>query len=153
MKIIKTILILVIVSFIIVAGFNYYENNIKNNVNGGSSLPDTKILGNKNDLVSFSINPGDSVSGNINIVGSVKNGYFFEGNILINVLDYNKKIILNGNGNAITDWATTERVGFNTAIDFTYLPKGPAYIEIRNDNPGYPKEGINKSILIPVIIK
>jgi len=151
MKIIKIMIALIITTVIIIFGWNFYEGN--KNTSQNSQTLDTRILGNSQDLVSFSVSSGDTVSGVLNVVGSVQGGYFFEGNILVNILDLNKKIIRNGNGNAITDWATLEPVGFNAALDFSYLPSGPAYIEIHNDNPGAPNEGINKSILIPIIIK
>src|SRR4051812_43230187 len=38
-----------------------------------------KISGHAEDLVSFSVKPGDHVSGILNFTGSVKGGYFFEG--------------------------------------------------------------------------
>ncbi len=153
MKSFKIILILISVGAIFYFGWNFLQNEgIDSN---GNKIPviDTKILGNEKDLVSFSVEPGSSVSGILAVTGSVQGGYFFEGNIIINILDSDKKIIRKSNGNAITDWTTIEPVGFNAVIDFTYLPLGPAFIEIHNDNPGSPNEGIDKSILIPIIIK
>jgi len=109
------------------------------------------VLGNKEDLVSFSINPGATVSGVLDITGSVKGGYFFEGNILINILDSDKNILKNSHVNAKTDWMTIEPVEFSTTLDITGLSKGPAYIEIHNDNAsGLPEN--DKNILIPIII-
>lgn len=111
----------------------------------------SEILGNKDDLVHFSILPGQKVSGMVSYAGSVKNAYFFEANILINVLDANKNLLKGGYAMATTDWMTVEPVVFSGSIDFTGLPKGPAYIEIHNDNPsGLPEN--DKNILIPVII-
>lgn len=145
----KIVSILVVVT---IAGFfigSFFINN--NSIN--NKIPfDNKILGNDQDLVSFSVEAGSNVSGAMVAVGSVQGGYFFEGNILINILDSDKKLLVNGYGNAKTDWMTSEPVGFETMLDFTNLPKGPAYIEIQNDNPGAPNEGINKRILIPIII-
>ena len=112
---------------------------------------DNTVLGNKEDLVSFSINPGATVSGVLDITGSVKGGYFFEGNILINILDSDKNILKNSHVNAKTDWMTIEPVEFSTTLDITGLSKGPAYIEIHNDNAsGLPEN--DKNILIPIII-
>ena len=111
-----------------------------------------QISGNKDDLVSFSILPGSKVSGIIKLSGSVKNAYFFEGNILVNIVDTNEKVLKVGHGTATSEWATTGPVSFEATLDFSGLPKGSAYIEIRNDNPS----GISandKSILIPVNIE
>ena len=111
-----------------------------------------KILGNTNDLVSFSISPSQEVTGILNVTGSVQGGYFFEGNILVNILDQNKKLLRSGNGNAKGEWMTADPVGFDAVLDFTKLSRGPAFIEIHNDNAsGLPEK--DKSILIPIIIK
>lgn len=114
---------------------------------------DTKILGNSKDLVSFSVEPGQVVEGVLTVVGSVQGGYFFEGNILINILDSKKELLRAGNGNAKSDWMTTEPVGFDAILDFTKLPKGLAFIEIQNDDPSDGEGGPAKKILIPIIIK
>lgn len=110
-----------------------------------------EIEGNKEDLVSFSIRSGQEVSGKTVLTGSIKGGYFFEGNIIINILDENRKIIKESNANATGDWMTDKTVPFKGNLDFSNLPKGKAYIEIHNDNAsGLPEN--DKSILIPIII-
>lgn len=111
------------------------------------------ITGNINDLVSFSILPNTKVSGIRSYKGIIKNAWFFEANILINILDNDKNLLLASNGVAISEWMTVEPVAFEGNVDFTNLPKGPAYIEIRNDNPAGPDEGVNKFVLIPIIIE
>lgn len=111
-----------------------------------------QILGNKEDLISFSILPNTKVHGILSYRGVVKGGYFFEANILINILDSNKNVLKNGYAMATTDWMTAEPVSFEGSIDFTGLPKGGAYIEIHNDNPSDIREN-DKSILIPIIIE
>lgn len=117
-----------------------------------SNNANTEILGNKNDLVSFSIKPGEKVSGITKIIGSVQGGYFFEANILVNILDADKNILKSGQANATADWMTSGPVSFEGDADFSGLPSGPAYIEIHNDNAsGLPEN--DKSILIPVIIE
>lgn len=110
------------------------------------------VLGNKDDLVSFSVSSGERVSGLVPYKGAVKGGYFFEANILINILDANKKRIKAGHATATGEWMTAEPVSFEGKLDFTGLPKGSAYIEIHNDNAsGLPE--YDKSILIPVVIE
>jgi hypothetical protein len=112
---------------------------------------DIGILGNGGDLVFLSILPNAKVSGALNLTGEVKGGYFFEGNILINVLDTNKNVLKQGHGTATTEWMTTDPVSFTATVDFTGLVAGPAYLEIHNDNAsGLPEN--DKSILIPIII-
>jgi len=111
----------------------------------------TTISGNKEDLVSLSILPGAKVSGTIKFTGSVKNNYFFEGNIGVNILDANKKLLRNGYANSTSDWMTTEPVSFKGTIDFTSIKKGSVYIQIKNNDPsGLP--GRTKTILIPVVV-
>lgn len=111
-----------------------------------------EILGSKEDLISFSILPNAKVHGILSYRGVIKGGYFFEANILINILDLNKKVLKASNAVAKSDWMTAGPVDFEGNIDFTDLPKGEAYFEIHNDNAsGLPEN--NKSILIPIFIK
>ncbi len=87
-----------------------------------------------------------------NVTGAIKGAYFFEANVLLNILDKDKNLLRASHGNATTDWMTAEPVSFEGTLDFTGLPLGPAYIEIHNDNAsGEPQ--YDKSILIPVIIQ
>jgi len=110
------------------------------------------ITGNINDLVSFSILPNTKVSGIRSYKGIIKNAYFFEANILINILDNDKNLLLASNAVATSDWMTVEPVAFEGNVDFTNLPKGLAYLEIHNDNAsGLPEN--DKSVLIPIIIE
>ncbi|HAE36394.1 MAG: hypothetical protein UR85_C0001G0011 [Candidatus Nomurabacteria bacterium GW2011_GWF2_35_66] len=111
-----------------------------------------QISGNKDDLVAFSIMPNTKVKGIVSYRGIVKGGYFFEANILINVLDSNKKVLLKSNAMAKDDWMTSGPVNFEGNIDFTNLKKGQAYIEIHNDNASGLSEN-DKNILIPIIIE
>jgi hypothetical protein len=112
---------------------------------------DIGIQGNGGDLVFLSVLPNAKVSGVLNLTGEVKGGYFFEGNILINILDANKNMLKQGHGTATTEWMTADPVTFSTTVDFTGLPVGPAYLEIHNDNAsGLPEN--DKNILIPIII-
>lgn len=117
------------------------------------NVSDRMMEGNFADLVSFSILPNSKVSGVVSYNGAIKGAYFFEANILINVLDQDKNVLLNSNAMATTEWMTVEPVSFEGNIDFTNLPKGPAYIEIRNDNPAGPEEGVEKNVLVPIIIE
>ncbi len=112
-----------------------------------------QILGDRDDLVAFSVVPNTKIHGPLSYSGIVKGGYFFEGNILINILDSNKRILKQSNAIAKGEWMTTDPIIFEGNIDFTNLPKGEAFFEIKKDNPGSPSEGIDKSILIPIVIK
>lgn len=153
-KINTIILFIILILLVIVIIFFAKKANapIINNNEDNTSAVDTKILGNAKDLVFLSVSPGEKVSGILDIKGSVKGGYFFEANILVNILDSNKNILKSGNGNATANWMTIEPVSFKAKLDFTSLPKGPAYIEIHNDNAsGLPEN--DKSILIPIIIE
>ncbi len=111
-----------------------------------------EIGGNKDDLVAFSVLPNTEVHGILSYRGTIKGGYFFEGNILINILDENKKVIKRSNAVAKTDWMTSGPVDFEGNIDFSGLSKGGAYFEIHNDNAsGLPEN--DKFIRIPITIK
>lgn len=109
------------------------------------------ILGKKEDLVSFSIKPYDKVQGNVSFSGSVKGGYFFEANILINILDADKNAVLKSYASAKSEWMTVDPVMFDGTLDLSNLSAGLYYLEIHNDNAsGLPEN--DKSILIPIII-
>ncbi|MDE2030834.1 MAG: hypothetical protein KGI58_01055 [Patescibacteria group bacterium] len=111
-----------------------------------------KIEDSRGDLVSFSISPNEEVHGIVPYEGVIKGGYFFEANILINILDADKKLLKSDHSTATTDWMTSGPVSFAGNLDFTGLSKGPAYIQIHNDNAsGLPEH--DKYILIPIVIK
>lgn len=151
----KTITIIIFFTLILIAG---YTLSLKGKTQNYLQKPTNyinktfQISGNKDDLISFSILPGQKVSGIVEFTGSVKNGYFFEGNILINILDLNKNALKKSYAMATTNWMTSEPVNFTGKIDFTVLPKGLAYFEIHNDNPSDIRAN-DKNILIPIIIE
>lgn len=142
--IISLVLFLLVLFFII---FNNREKELQEEIDNAS----VEILGNKDDLIDFSIKPLDNMKGEIIATGSVSGGYFFEGNILVNILDKNKKVLRNSYGTAKTDWMTSDPVGFDAFLNLNDLPKGLGYIEIHNDNASGLSEN-DKSILIPIII-
>lgn len=150
----KAILTIVIfVAVIIIAPLIFRPANVIAPMDGVVENNENPKIGlNDGDLISFSIRHGQEVSGIMKAKGVVKGGYFFEGNILINILDADKKVIKQGNAMATTEWMTAEPVTFEGSLDFSGLPKGKAYIEIHNDNAsGLPEN--DKSILIPIVIK
>lgn len=107
---------------------------------------------NKDDLDSFSVNPGGVVSGEMVVTGTVRGAYFFEGNISVDLLDASQNILKKGYGTAITDWMTAGPVTFTSNIDATGL-SGPGYIKIQNDDPSDGEGGPAKIILIPVVFQ
>jgi len=145
-------MIIVMISIIIV--FLYTKKADAPVINNtGRVTQNMDTLGNKDDLMAFSIAPGTKVAGVVSYRGEVKNAYFFEGNILINILNLNKKVLKSSNAVAKGEWMTTGPVNFEGNIDFTGLPKGPAYFEIQNDDPSNGEGGPAKKILIPIIIE
>jgi len=145
-------LFLTIVAVIGIIGLVVWYTKI-NNVTEEQKViePESKIEGNKDDLVFFSVAPGDTISGILNFSGTIKNAYFFEANILVNILDQNKKLLEVGHGTATTEWMTSEPVSFEGSIDLTGLPTGPGYIQIANDNPS-DRRDLDKFIYIPIVI-
>jgi hypothetical protein len=153
------VIVVVILMLLFALILSIKERFSKDNRLGPINLEDVKnneqkkdILGDKENLVSFSILPNSKVFGIKSYNGTIKGGYFFEGNILINILDENKNVLKNSNAMATTDWMTSGPVDFEGNIDFTDLPKGRAFVEIHNDNAsGLPEN--DKSILIPIMIE
>lgn len=148
----KNVIPIIIVIICVLAVIYYFKKDVIINFIKNDGNKEVEILGSKQDLVSFSIKPGSKVSGITNVFGSVQGGYFFEANILINILDSDKNLLKSGNANATSDWMTSGPVTFDGTLDFSGLPKGPAYIEIHNDNAsGLPEN--DKNILIPITIE
>ncbi len=161
----NTVLLLVLIVLMIIAlvmmsknkemylsGFKQLDQNAEIEKNQNSNQSNNEILGNKESLISFSVRPGQVVSGKMEVTGTISGGYFFEANVLINILDANKNVLKNGHGTTTADWMTASPVPFKASIDFTGLAQGNAYIEIQNDDPSGGEGGPAKKILIPVII-
>ncbi len=130
------------------------ENTLGQVENNPNLILDNQILGPSEDLVAFSVLPGATLPKSVlNFDGVIKGAWFFEANILINILNTDEVLLKAGNATATSDWMTVEPVAFSGTIDLSGLPTGPAYLEIRNDNPAGPDEGINKNILLPIIIE
>ncbi len=151
-KLNTTLLLILVVLVIFAISITIKNKDTSTGDNKQEQNGTPEISGNKDDLVSFSIVPGAKVHGIVSYNGVIKGGYFFEANILINVLDSNKNLLKAGNTMATDDWMTSGPVPFKGTIDFSGLAKGPAYIEIHNDNPsGLPEH--DKSVFIPVVIE
>ena len=126
------------------------QTQIKDSAGGPDYTPNLEITGNKDDLVSLSVKPGDTISGKITVTGSVKNAYFFEANAGMQLLDANKVILKNGNITATSDWMTSAPVSFTGTIDATGIPSGSGYLRIKNDNPSDLRQN-DKYIDIPIL--
>ncbi len=111
------------------------QTQIKDNAGGPDYTPNLEITGNKDDLVSLSVKPGDTIKGKITVTGSVKGAYFFEANAGMQLLDANKVVLKSGNITATSDWMTSDPVSFTGTIDATGIPSGSGYLRIKNDNP------------------
>ncbi len=122
--------------------------------NSISTIPEeTQIEGNKEDLVSFSITPGQEVSGKVHATGMLSGGYFFEANVPISVLDEQKNVIFMVPGTG-AEWMTSKPVSFSVDFDFSKAPKGKGYIKITQDDPSGGESGLPiRSVLIPIVIK
>jgi len=149
----NTILLLVLIALMVIAIFMMYQNKeaYLHPLTQATQV-NYEIYGDKADLVSFSILPGQEVSGNVKFTGKLSGGYFFEGgNIVVNVVTLSQQLLEKGTGIPTTDW-TKDPVSFGGTLDFSSLPKGIADIRIMNDNAsGLPQN--NKDILIPIDIE
>lgn len=150
------LILLVILAFIAYIAVKPKESPIddgKQNGNGTGAVQTPTISGDTANFVSFSIAPGQKVSGKIDATGTIKGGYFFEANIVVKILDANKNVLRTTNGIATPPeaWMTAGPVPFTTSLDFTGLPAGNGFINIQNDNPS--GDIVNeKNIFIPVLI-
>jgi hypothetical protein len=148
---VNSILLIFLIVIVIVAIVLTSKKNLPFSSNNNTDK--LEILGNKENLLSFSIVPGMSISGEIAYIGNIEGGYFFEGNILINILNKNKEIIKESFANATFDWMTSGPVAFQGFLDVSNLEKGPAFVQILQDDPSGGESGLPaRQILIPIII-
>lgn len=145
------IILAIIALIFILIGLFIYKNNQKTKFDDFLK-EGFEILGNKEDLISFSVKAGDTVSGVLNLSGKIKGGYFFEGNILVNLLDKDQNILKKGYGTATTDWMTLESVSFTASIDSSQI-EGDGYILILENDPSDGEGGPVKSVLVPVVFQ
>jgi len=130
------------------------ENNQQPTINNLQENDNLNILGNKDDLISFSVSAGSKVFGIVKVFGEIRGGYFFEGNMPIAILDTSKKVLKGFPSQAITEWMTANPVSFSSTLDFTGLPPGPAYIALTQDDPSGGESGrVLRQVLIPIIIE
>ena len=147
----KHALLILIPIALIVCFFAFYKLEFIQDLVHPKSQP-AQMTGNTADLVTFSIKPGDTVSGKMSAEGTISGSYFFEGNIVVDILDSDKNIVKVGSGTATTDWTTDGPVTFTTTLDFTWVDGDTAYIRIKNDNEsGDPAR--DKFIDIPVVLE
>jgi hypothetical protein len=153
----NTALLLILIILMVIALRWMYQEREKYLPNAqiqSSTNLEPQIEGNKEDLVSFSIKPGQEVSGKVHMTGTLSGGYFFEANVPIAIVDADKKLIFQWHGQGTTDWMTSGPVSFYTDFDFTKMPKGKAYIKITQDDPSGGESGRPiRSIFIPIVIK
>ena len=146
-KLIKGLLMAVVLTLVFVILYLQIDISGSESTLVTVSLPQT--IGGTGDLVAFSISPGSKISGKVVAIGRIQGGYFFEGNIMVKILDANKNLLKTGNGTATSDWMTVKPVAFTATVDVTGIPSGPGYIRLENDNPsGDPAK--DKYIDIPV---
>lgn len=147
--------VLLVILIVLVGYFAFFKNKAVAPTTPDTNQPTTSdILGNKEDLISFSILPNSKVRGVVSYSGEIKGGYFFEANVGINVLDKNQKVLKRSYAMATTDWMTGDGVKFDGKMDFTGLPVGPAYFEIRQDDPSGGESGRPiRYVQIPIVIE
>ena len=144
------IIIALLVVVILILGFMMFKPKVEVPVNNQNQKP--VMSGNTDDLTSFSITPGQKVSGTMTATGVMKSNYFFEANMPVLILDANKNVLKTGFATSTSDWMTSGPITFTTTLNFSGLSSGPAYIDIRNDNPsGDPAN--ERNIYIPIVIQ
>ncbi len=140
------ILVLIIIGFL---AYTFYK---KPAVTTPPVTQTPSMSGDVGNFVSFSIAPGTIVSGVMVVTGSVKGAYFFEANMIAQILDANKNVLKSAPAAATTDWMTSDPVSFTTTLDFTGIPAGQGYIRLHNDNSsGMPEN--DRFIDIPVVFQ
>lgn len=147
----KKVKFLLFVGFVVIVGI-FALGNFSNSKNSNEEkLDDSMVSTVHPDLLTFSIVPNAKVHGILSYRGSIKGGYFFEGNIRIIILDADKNVLKESNGIAKSEWMIEGPVDFEGNIDFTGMPSTSGYFRIANDNPSGDPEN-DKFIDIPIVI-
>lgn len=147
----KKVKFLLFVGFVVIVGI-FVLGNFSNSKNSNEEkLDDSMVSTVHPDLLTFSIVPNAKVHGILSYRGSIKGGYFFEGNIRIIILDADKNVLKESNGIAKSEWMTEGPVDFEGNIDFTGMSSTSGYFRIANDNPSGDPEN-DKFIDIPIVI-
>ena len=121
----------------VVVGMSYFYRTPTPTVINDASVDDRKIAGDVSDFVSFSIAPGAKLTSSSTVVtGSIKGGYFFEGNARGLLLNINKNKVSEFLLKATSEWMTDGPVSFTATMDSTNAPSGDlGFIRLLNDNP------------------
>ena len=150
-------ILVALVGFLLFASYsknNSPQKSIENQISNENIYSSSDVLGNREDLISFSIASGSKVSGIIKVSGSISGGYFFEGNMPISILDASKKVLKTFPSQATAEWITAGPVPFSANLDFTGLPVGSAFIALTQDDPSGGASGhIPSQVLIPIVIE
>jgi phage FluMu protein gp41 len=147
-KYIIFVVLVLIILFVVTQRDLFVKNTNTNNIETSY-----EVLGNKENLLSFSIMPGMEISNQIAFIGNIEGGYFFEANILVNILDKDKNLLKAGYANATSDWMTSGPVAFQGVLDVSNLPKGFAYVQLLQDDPSGGESGLPiKEVFVPIVI-
>ena len=99
--------------------------------------------------------PGDSIASPLEVLGTARGYWFFEGSFPIEVIDKNGKVIGRGVATAESSWMTEEFVPFSGTVNFTTeteAPFMPGKIIFKKDNPSGMPENDN-SLEIPIFFQ
>jgi hypothetical protein len=98
-----------------------------------------------------------SISSPVKITGSARGNWYFEASFPVVVVDWDGRIIGQGNAQAKGDWMTTEYVPFEATLTFDKpVNTGPQSIRgaviLKNDNPSG-QASTSKSLEIPIFFQ
>ena len=96
--------------------------------------------------------PNTTVGNTFQVKGSAPGNWFFEASFPLQVRDNDGNVIARTFASALSDWMTTELVGFSSTIIIEGSYKGPATLILLKDNPsGLPEH--DDAVEIPIIIQ
>lgn len=93
--------------------------------------------------------PNDEISSPVEVSGTVKGTWFFEGSFPIRVYDESGAVIGTGLAGTKEDWMTEDAIPFFSQISFENPGSGAGWIRLSKDNPsGLPEHDASEDILV-----
>jgi hypothetical protein len=151
MKILFGLILCIVVAVVGFIGISFLLPQIAHAPNGTGGTTTTGQTVNIPDLVYIDTpTSNQKISSPVVLSGKARGSWYFEASFPIEILDASGKVIGQGQGQARSDWMTSNFVPFTAAIIFTSPGSGKTgIVRVKNDNPsGDPAR--DKHVDIPV---
>jgi len=94
-----------------------------------------------------------TVSSPFTVSGKARGTWFSEGSFPVFLTDENGKLLAESFGHSEESWMTSEFIPFTVTLNYDAPAGIKASLELMLDNPAGPKEGFDRSLIIPVVLE